>query len=223
MTLWYKPLILAGALLPGALMAQPLALDYGTFYGHMKTQAKGDFGRARLGFYLMDPEKGEPCLAQSARIHSDNRDRPAVVAEDGGLLLPFDEQVYLDKGKVLLEMADRHGRCDLSVQVMAELAQAEDGAVTVADLLGAQGEMQALLDKMAGMIGKHFLPGQAGVRLTLTPASGHAYLRKGAQQLTLPWQGGSLTIDNQLLADFEGGTLVVAGRLVRLTPWLHKG
>ena len=223
MTRLFKHLMIGMALLPAPLLAQPLILDYGTFYGHMKTEQKADFGVARLGFYLRDPATGQPCLAQSVRIHSDNRDRPAEVATDGSLILPFDEQVYLDKGKVLLEMAEQHERCDLSVQVMASLKQDDKGRVALSDIAAAQRDMQALLDKMAGMVGKHFLPDVAGVRVSLVPVSGTAYLDKGAEHLALPWKEGALLLGNAQLAAFEGGTLQPNGELVRLTPWLHKG
>ncbi|MCS3459157.1 DUF2987 domain-containing protein [Aeromonas sp. BIGb0445] len=216
-------LMMGGALLPAPLLAQSLVLDYGTFYGHMKTERKADFGLARLGFYLRDSETGQPCLAQSVRIHSDNRDRPAEVAADGGLTLPFDEQVYLDKGKVLLEMDAPHERCDLSVQVMASLKPDSEGRVALSEIAAAQRDMQALLDKMAGMVGKHFLPEVAGVRVSLAPVSGTAYLDKGSEQLVLPWKEGSLLLGNAQLSAFEGGTLQPNGELIRLTPWLHKG
>ncbi|MGL5289987.1 MAG: DUF2987 domain-containing protein, partial [Aeromonas sp.] len=35
-----------------------LDLEYSAFYSQMKTFAKGEFGHARLGFYLSDPLNG---------------------------------------------------------------------------------------------------------------------------------------------------------------------
>ena len=51
--------LLATLLLPGLALAEPvLDLQYSTFYSQMKTFAKGEFGHARLGFYLTDPQNG---------------------------------------------------------------------------------------------------------------------------------------------------------------------
>lgn len=54
--------LLATLLLPGLALAEPvLDLQYSTFYSQMKTFAKGEFGHARLGFYLTDPQNGQRC------------------------------------------------------------------------------------------------------------------------------------------------------------------
>ena len=46
-------------LMPMLGQAEPsLELDYGTFYSQMKTFAKGEFGHARLGFYLASQQNG---------------------------------------------------------------------------------------------------------------------------------------------------------------------
>ena len=56
-------------LLPTLGLAQPsLDLQYSTFYSQMKTFAKGEFGHARLGFYLTDQQNGRRCLLTSARV-----------------------------------------------------------------------------------------------------------------------------------------------------------
>ena len=55
-------------LVPMLGQAEPsLELDYGTFYSQMKTFAKGQFGHARLGFYLASQQNGRRCGLTSAR------------------------------------------------------------------------------------------------------------------------------------------------------------
>ena len=101
---------------------------------------------------------------------------------------------------------------------------ASDGpAFRVSEVVARQQEMQSLLDKLAGMVGKHFLPDMAGVRVTLVQPSGTAYLIDGARQQPLPWQDGQLLLCNEQLADFAAGKLQLEGDILRLTPWLHKG
>lgn len=54
-------------LLPTLGLAQPsLNMQYSTFYSQMKTFAKGEFGHARLGFYLTNQQNGQRCLLTSA-------------------------------------------------------------------------------------------------------------------------------------------------------------
>lgn len=201
----------------------PLELQYATFYSQMKTAAKGDFGDAQLGFYLTDPQDGQRCTLRSARVSTPEREVPAEVTVDGELRLPYDDDLNLDKASVWVSLGEPHERCDLSVQVMADAPVATDGARRVSDLQARQQQMQALLDKLAGMIGKHFLPKMEGVRISMVSQSGTAYLIDGARQLAISWEDGQLLLSQAQLADFAKGKLQLDGEVLRLTPWLHQG
>ncbi|MGY3857959.1 DUF2987 domain-containing protein [Aeromonas intestinalis] len=199
--------------------SQPLELQYATFYSQMKTAARGDFGDARLGFYLTDPQNSQRCTLLSARVSTPEREVPAEVTVDGELRLPYDDDLNLDKASVWVELGEPHERCDLSVQVMADAPK----GLRVKELQVRQQQMMALLDKLAGMIGKHFLPKMEGVRISLVSPSGTAYLSEGDRRLALPWQDGQLLLSNDQLADFASGKLQLDGEVLRLTPWLHQG
>ncbi|ONG08713.1 hypothetical protein BWQ95_11575 [Aeromonas hydrophila] len=219
---------MAAALLmaPMLAVAQPsLELQYGTFYSQMKTFAKGEFGHARLGFYLTDQQNGRRCLLTSARVSTRDRDVAAEVTVDSELRLPYDDDLNLDKATVVVGLTEPHEACDLSVQVMADVPPPEDSGweLKVSELTGRQHDMQSLLEKLAGMVGKYFLPEMTGVRVSLVQPSGTAYLIDGARQLPLPWQEGQLLLSNAQLAEFAEGKLQLQGEILRLTPWLHKG
>lgn len=201
--------------------APSLELAYGTFYSQMKTFAKGEFGHARLGFYLTDPQNGRRCLLTSARAATPDRDVPAEVTVDSELRLPYDDDLNLDKATVVVELTEPHAACDMSVQVMADAPATPE--VPLAEIALRQQQMQQLLDKMAGMVGKYFLPKMEGVRLSLVAPSGTAYLVEGARQEAVPWQQGQLLLSNAQLAAFANGRLQLQGEILRLTPWLHKG
>lgn len=222
MTSALRHTLLASLLLPALAMAEPvLDLQYSTFYSQMKTFAKGQFGHARLGFYLTDPQNGQRCGLVSARVLTQDQEVAAEVTVDSELRLPFDDDLNLDKGTVVVTLQEPHASCDLAVQVMADAPNGPDLPLT--ELAARQQQMQLLLDKMAGMVGKHFLPKMEGVRITLVEPSGTAYLIDGARQEALPWQEGHLLLSNELLAAFGGGQLRLQGDVLRLTPWLHKG
>lgn len=214
--------LLATLLLPGLALAEPmLDLQYSTFYSQMKTFAKGEFGHARLGFYLTDPQNGQRCGLTFARVATDSKEVAGEVTVDSELRLPFDEDLNLDKGIVTVGLKEEHATCDMTVQVMADAPQGPE--LPVAELAARQQQMQSLLDKMAGMVGKHFLPKMEGVRITLVQQIGTAYLIDGARQEALPWEEGHLQLSNEQLAVFAAGQLRLQGDVLRLTPWLHKG
>ncbi|WP_421334437.1 DUF2987 domain-containing protein [Aeromonas veronii] len=214
--------LLATLLLPGLALAEPvLDLQYSTFYSQMKTFAKGEFGHARLGFYLTDPQNGQRCGLTFARVATDIKEVAGEVTVDSELRLPFDEDLHLDKGIVTVGLKEEHATCDMTVQVMADAPKGPE--LPLAELAARQQQMQSLLDKMAGMVGKHFLPKMEGVRITLVQQSGTAYLIDGARQEALPWQEGHLLLSNEQLAAFAAGQLRLQGDVLRLTPWLHKG
>lgn len=219
---------MAAALLlaPMLAVAQPsLELQYGSFYSQMKTFAKGEFGHARLGFYLTDQQNGRRCQLTSARVSTLDRDVAAEVTIDSELRLPYDDDLNLDKATVVVGLTEPHAACDLSVQVMADVPQPADSRweLKVSELTGRQHDMQSLLEKLAGVVGKYFLPEMTGVRVSLVQPSGTAYLIDGARQLPLPWQEGQLLLSNAQLAEFAEGNLQLQGEILRLTPWLHKG
>ncbi|WP_429215773.1 DUF2987 domain-containing protein [Aeromonas veronii] len=214
--------LLATLLLPGLALAEPaLDLQYSTFYSQMKTFAKGEFGHARLGFYLTDPQNGQRCGLTFARVATDSKEVAGEVTVDSELRLPFDEDLNLDKGIVTVGLKEEHATCDMTVQVMADVPNGPE--LPLAELAARQQQMQSLLDKMAGMVGKHFLPKMEGVRITLVQQNGTAYLIDGARQEALPWQEGHLLLSNEQLAAFAAGQLRLQGEVLRLTPWLHKG
>ncbi|MFQ2358533.1 DUF2987 domain-containing protein [Aeromonas dhakensis] len=219
---------MAAALLlaPMLAVAQPsLELQYGTFYSQMKTFAKGEFGHARLGFYLTDQQNGRRCQLTSARVSTLDRDVAVEVTIDSELRLPYDDDLNLDKASVVVGLTEPHAACDLSVQVMADVPPPADSQweLKVSELTGRQHDMQSLLEKLAGMVGKYFLPEMTGVRVSLVQPSGTAYLIDGVRQLPLPWQEGQLLLSNAQLAEFAEGKLQLQGEILRLTPWLHKG
>ncbi|MCR4447926.1 DUF2987 domain-containing protein [Aeromonas veronii] len=214
--------LLATLLLPGLVLAEPvLDLQYSTFYSQMKTFAKGAFGHARLGFYLTDPQNGQRCGLTFARVATDSKEVAGEVTVDSELRLPYDEDLNLDKGIVTVGLKEEHATCDMTVQVMADAPNGPE--LPLAELAARQLQMQSLLDKMAGMVGKHFLPKMEGVRITLVQQSGTAYLIDGTRQEALPWQEGHLLLSNEQLAAFAAGQLRLQGDVLRLTPWLHKG
>lgn len=149
----------------------------------------------------------------------------AEVTVDSELRLPYDDDLNLDKATVVVGLTEAHAACNLSVQVMADAPSVSGSQweLKVAEVVKRQQDMQALLSKLAGMVGKYFLPKMAGVRVTLVQPTGTAYLVDGARQLPLSWQEGQLLLSNAQLADFAAGKLQLKGDILRLTPWLHKG
>ncbi|MGL5294811.1 MAG: DUF2987 domain-containing protein [Aeromonas sp.] len=198
-----------------------LDLEYSAFYSQMKTFAKGEFGHARLGFYLSDPLNGQRCTLASAEVTSQGKQLSAKVTFDHELQLPVDSDLNLNKARVFVTLNAPHARCDMVVQVMADVPR--EAVLPLSDLIVRQQQMQLLLDKMAGRVGKHFLPKMVGVRVALVEPKGMAYLLKGTHQVPIPWHDNQLLLSGELLDQFATGQLQLPNPALRLTPWLHKG
>ncbi|MFM5464226.1 DUF2987 domain-containing protein [Aeromonas simiae] len=203
-------------LLAGGASAWPLEISYADFYGPMQRAAKGEFGLARLGFYLTDQQNGRRCAVLGGSVETLDRHVPIPITADAELRLPYDEGLNLDKAKVVLELGDE-SQCSLSVQVMAELSP---GLLQVATLEQAQGDMLRLLEQMSGRLGRLFLPEMQGVRLEMLAERGEGALQVQGRRQTLAWKAHQLTLDKGSLAAFSAGTLQLDSPVLRLTPWL---
>lgn len=203
-------------LLAGGASALPLEIRYADFYDPMKRAAMGEFGLARLGFYLTDQQNGRRCAVLGGSIETLDRHVPIAITPDAELRLPYDEGLSLDKAKVVLELS-KESQCRLSVQVMAELSP---GLLQVATLEQAKGDMQLLLEQMSGTLGRLFLPEMQGVRLEMQAERGEGALQAQGRRQALAWKAHQLTLDKGSLAAFSAGTLQLDSPVLRLTPWL---
>lgn len=194
-------------------LATPLQLNYSLFFGYMKTLYKLESEHVTTAFYLLDQNNGSPCLIKQANIVVDEKQEPIKFALEGRLLPFFSDQHRKDGAVIEVELLQPQ-QCSLQVTLMAK--EIELNNLTVARLLLISRELESLLKKNAGMIGKYFLPEFKGVRLQLNESLSSQQSRVLDKQIKIASNGDLLVSREWLEADNK----VPSYQLKRITPWL---
>lgn len=200
--------------------ASPLALNYSLFFGYMKTEYKLQYDYVTTAFYLRDKNTGAACFIKQASIVVDQK-RDKMKFEKEGRLLPFFSDEHRKDGAMIeVELLDGQDdyQCDLQVTLMAKELQLDNLSLPRLALISEQ--LEGLLKKNAGMVGKYFLPTFSGVRLQLAKPLTLVQLNALDKQIIVA-KNGDLLLSNERL---KGARLEVLGELkvARITPWLSK-
>lgn len=195
-------------------IANTLKLDYSVFFGYMKTLYKLDYEDVTSAFYLLDPASGEHCTIVSAEMVVDNK-REKIDFQTQGRLLPFfSEQHRKDGANIEVNSVNEH--CALQITPMVK--ESKLSQLTAGKLLSMSAQLEGVLRKNAGMIGRYFLPTYQGVRFKLvTPLTQSDPLADGMQLAS----NGDLLISNQLLASLPADQRIDY-QVSRITPWMIK-
>jgi len=202
------------------VLATPLKLNYSLFFGYMKTIYKLDYEHVTTAFYLQDKDSQNACLIKNAQIVVDQKREPITFTEQGELLPFYSDQHRKDGAMIEVELlaGQESYQCDLQVTIMAKAAESVQLSDPKLALISAQ--LEGILKKNAGMIGKYFLPAFSGIRLQLSE-------KLSEQQLSaLPAQvhfasNGDLLISNALLnSGLTDSDLVL--KIDRITPWITQ-
>lgn len=213
-------LFLVLLLTTNSVLASSLKLDYSLFFGYMKTTYKLDYEYVTTAFYLQDKDSQQACLIKNAQIVVDQKRQPITFTAQGQLLPFYSDQHRKDGAVIEVELlaGQETYQCDLQVTIMARESELAQLSVSKLALISAQ--LEGILRKNAGMIGKYFLPAFSGIRLQLSE-------RLSAQQLSaLPRQvrfsqNGDLLISNAMLnAGLTESNLQL--KIARITPWLTQ-
>lgn len=207
--------LLLSLLLSQNCFASTLRLDYSLFFGYMKTMYKLDYQDVTTAFYLVDPTTGENCAIENAEIVVDNR-REKIDFQQQGRLLPFYSDDHRKDGATIQVKTVVAKACALQVTLMAKEAQLNN--LSFEKLSSISTQLEALLRKNAGMIGKYFLPTYQGLRFKLAyPIEDNSLLKAGYQLA----KNGDLLINNESLQTTEPSTLLPY-KVLRITPWIVK-
>jgi len=207
--------LLVALLISQQSLASTLKLNYSLFFGYMKTMYKLDYQYVTTAFYLLDPSTGEYCDIEQAVMVVDNK-REKINFQPQGRLLPFYSDQHRKDGAMIEVTTESAGNCALQVTPMAKTLQLKALNAEKLSIISAQ--LEGVLRKNAGMIGKYFLPTYQGLRVTLseplTPQT----------PLTMAYQladNGDLLISNDALTATQA-TQLLPYQVVRITPWIIK-
>ncbi|PKF63691.1 DUF2987 domain-containing protein [Psychromonas sp. psych-6C06] len=191
-----------------------LKLDYSLFFGYMKTLYKLDYQDVTTAFYLVQPS-GESCTIKKAELVVDEKRDPIEFQSEGRLLPFFSDQHRKDGGVIYVTTAENQN-CALQVTLMAKESQLD--ALTFAKLTLISEQLEGVLRKNAGMIGRYFLPTYQGLRFKLaSPISADSALKLGYSVA----DNGDLLISNKRINATQV-TELIPYQVLRITPWIVK-
>lgn len=200
--------------------ASTINLSYSIFFNYMKTMYKLDYEYVSTAFYLIDRNDNSLCNIDSAHLVVEANADP-ILFERAGRLHPFySDQHRKDGGVIVVKIDDLQSisTCDLNITVMAkerELSSLNEKKIRI-----ISEQLEGVLTKNAGMIGRYFLPTFAGLRLQLTTPLAEA-------QLSSLGEGVKIAANGELLLDNDALHLITAimaynPTVVRITPWMQS-
>lgn len=206
-------ILLVSILFTQNVMASTLKLNYSLFFSYMKTMYKLDYQYVTTGFYLVEQPSNNQCFIKQAEIVVDNK-REKVEFQKQGRLLPFYSDEHRKDGAMIEVQTVTDQACALQVRLMAK--ESELSSLSFEKLTIISTELEGVLRKNAGMIGKYFLPTYSGLRFKLiTPlVPGHS-LTEGYSLAS----NGDLLVTNEALASAKPNELLPFD-VTRVTPWI---
>lgn len=156
-----KSYVLASALVivSGSAVADTV-FNYDGFYARMKKSEKVEFSDITLAFILQKAGTNEPCSVENAVITTDISEAPLTIANNGELILPYDELLNSRKALILLKQSSEAQACDLNFKLRSKMPVPQQASV--AQLRKLKSQFDQLLDSLAGL-GKYWLPDVTGL------------------------------------------------------------
>lgn len=203
-----------------SVFASSLKLDYSTFFGYMKTMHKLDYSHVTTAFYLVDRNSGNACLIKNAQMVVDNKREPIKIGPNGRLLPFYSDQHRKDGAMIEVDLLVDQAvyKCDLQVTIMAK--ESNLNILSFAKLALISEQLEGVLKKNAGMIGKYFLPDFSGIRLQLKQPLSEQQLSSLPAEVTISKSGDLLIPNAMLINGAENQKLYLP--VARITLWLTK-
>jgi len=207
-------------LLSSSSQASVIKLDYSLFFNYMKTMYKLDYQHVTTAFYLVDNSTQKQCHINQVDMVVDDRIEPILFQAPGRLLPFYSDQHRKDGGVLLVDIDDNlpTGSCNLQIKIMAkesELSNLDEDKLQLID-----DQLEGVLNKNAGMVGKYFLPEFLGVTVKLSSDSNEAQLAVLRKDVTVTENGELLLRPDEfhLIEKINDLNLTVT----RISPWLSK-
>ncbi|WP_220769869.1 DUF2987 domain-containing protein [Shewanella sp. MBTL60-007] len=139
--------------------AQPISLEYQSFYQRLKQVNKGNYQLVELAFSV---SKANGCKVKDGTITTENDTFPLTITKDQRLFLPFDSQLKSDRALINLNVEGSAQTCAIAMQVRAKNTKKH---YDKAELKQVEQEMNALLSRMQGFPMRYFAEDIAGLNL----------------------------------------------------------
>lgn len=112
-----KRWLLAAIILPTGLLAQPLVVEYSTFYSHLRKLQNVETDALQFAFGFKKVQSSVLCHIDSAYIHTQKQNLDIDVSAEQRFSLPTEKILKLARAEVILELQEPANQCDMSVQL----------------------------------------------------------------------------------------------------------
>jgi hypothetical protein len=180
---------------------------------------KLDYQYVTTAFYLVDRKDKGLCTIKKARMQVENNQEP-ILFESAGRLLPFYSEQHQKDGAVLvidIDDANTVSSCDLQIAIMAKESELDQLNTSKLSVIAEQ--LNNVLNKNAGMIGKYFLPTFSGLRFYFATPLNETQLQSLGETAHTGISASELLVENGKF-DIINKINELNLSIIRITPWL---
>lgn len=138
-----------------------LMISYDSLYRKMKTLQQPEYSDLTLAFLLTNTERKTECRYIDLRLISDLHNIELYLSANGEISLPFDEALKDSKARLVLQQADNHARCELTLVLRSRMPLA--ATIQQQQLIHYQQQFRLVLTDLAGSVSKRWLPEVKGL------------------------------------------------------------
>jgi hypothetical protein len=198
--------------------ASTVKLNYDVFFSYMKTMYKLDYPYVTTAFYLVNKDTHQLCQINNAQIQVDDILQPILFMPEGQLLPFYSDQHRQDGAVLVVDINDNKQVSDCHLQITVMGKASELTRLDQQKLTEMSEQLQGVLVKNAGMIGRYFLPEYAGVRIQLNQPLTENQMHALDDQVTLASNGDLLLKSDSFAIINKMNELDL--KLIRITPWM---
>lgn len=180
--------------------AEPLRVDYGSFYSHVRKIDKDETQALQFAFGLKHIHQNRLCRITDAYIHTEKKQIPVSLDPRYRFTVPKEKALKLAKAEVVLELDDAVNQCDMSVQLETRPEYLKT-SYRKADLELILANYQAFFDNMGSFL-SFMMPSAVGLKIELAENS-----TQEAVKLNVRVKDGLLILDEKWLSEHNGFTL----------------
>ncbi|MGI5309752.1 DUF2987 domain-containing protein [Rheinheimera sp. WS51] len=138
-----------------------MMISYDSLYKKMKTLQKPEFTDLTLAFLLTNTDRKGECRFIDLRLTSDIHNVPLFLFANGEINLPYDEALKDSKARLILQQADNHPSCELTLRLRTRMPLQQ--TMSQQELNHFQQQFTLVLTELAGSVSKRWLPEVTGV------------------------------------------------------------
>ncbi|MFT6951595.1 MAG: hypothetical protein ACJAUL_002745 [Paraglaciecola sp.] len=210
-----KKWLLATLVLPVSLMAEPLVVQYSSFYSHVRKLQDEDTNALQFAFGFKKVQSKDLCHINSAYIHTQKVDIDLTVSAEQRFTVPSEKALKQARAEVILHLQEPANKCDMSVQLETKPDWLKTD-YSAPELKKLYTQYQAFFDDMGSFL-SFLMPTVQGITVHFSDHQLNYDIDIGDQ---LKITAGKLDLSQEWIANNQGLTLPV--KPLRITAIVDK-